>query len=389
MVISKGQETVSERYPDFTSIGPDSLAGRFIRHFWQPVHLTENLPAGRIKPLRILGEDFTLFRGMGGAAHVVGPRCAHRGVSLAIGRVEGDCLRCFYHGWKYDSDGQCVEAPAEREGFPSSARIPSYPTRDYLGLVFAYLGEGEPPPFPRFTAIEQDGTVEAVERQRDWSYFNQLENSVDEVHFNFAHRRSKFTDVGLNDEIPELDGRETEYGILRIGRRGDTERHSHIVMPNCMFSMTYDDHTGWIEHVAWRVPVEDHCHATFILNCLHKDGAAMEAYRHEKARRRELLEKMEPIESVVERILRGELHADEVANRPDIIQVQDAVVLKSQGVRPDRDADHLATSDRQVALLRQIWTRELRAIEEGREIKDWRLPEGLAPTTGLGEQSSA
>jgi 5,5'-dehydrodivanillate O-demethylase len=256
-------------------------------------------------------------------------------------------------------------------------------------LTFAYLGEGEAPPFPRFTVIEQDGVVEAVERRRDWSYFNQLENSVDEVHFNFAHRRSKFTDVGLNDEIPELGGAETEYGILRIGRRGEMERHSHIVMPNCMFSMTYDDHTGWIEHVAWRVPVEDDCHATFILNCIHKDGAALEAYRGEKARRRETLRELEPIDAVVERILRGELHADDVASRPDIIQIQDAVVLKSQGVRPDRDSDHLGTSDRQVALLRRIWTRELRAIEAGRKIKDWQLPEGLAATIGVDEQSPA
>lgn len=348
------------------------------------MYLSENLAKGRVLPLRILGEDFTLFRGEGGTAHVLAPRCAHRGVALAVGRVEGDDLRCFYHGWKYRGDGQCVEAPAEPPGFCDGVRIRSYPTREYHGLVFAYLGEGEPPAFPRFTALEEDGVVEARERRRDWPFFNQLENSVDEVHFNFAHRRSKFTDVGLNEEIPELDGTETEYGILRIGRRGNVERHSHIVMPNCMYSMTYGEHTGWTDHVAWRVPVEDESHASFILSCIHKSGAALDAYRAEMARRRELLKDLEPAGAVVDRILRGELHADDVGERPDIIQIQDAVVLKSQGTRVDRGKDRLGRSDRQVALLRRIYARELQAIAEGRPIKAWRLPEGIKATTGTG-----
>lgn len=266
--------------------------------------------------------------------------------------------------------------------------MPSYPTRDYHGLIFGYLGKGEPPPFPRFTAIENVGIVEARERRRAWPFFNQLENSVDEVHFNFAHRRSKFTDVGLNDEIPELDGEETEYGILRIGRRGNVERHSHIVMPNCMFSKTYDDDTGWTDHIAWRVPLEDDSHVSFILSCIHKDGAELDAYRLKAERNREILKTLEPVDRVVDRILAGELHADDVADRPDIIQIQDSVVLKAQGPRVDRELDHLGETDRQVALLRRIWTRELEAVSAGQPIKAWRLPEGLIATTGVGGTES-
>ncbi len=366
---------MAEGYPDFVAIGPQSSAGRFIRSFWQPVHLSENLAPGRVLPLRILGEDFTLFRGAGGIPHVLGPRCCHRGTALSIGRVEDDCVRCFYHGWMFAGDGRCVDQPAERHPFTDKVSVPSYPTRDYHGLVFAYLGEGAPPPFPRFTSIEQDGIVEPRERRRSWPFFNQLENSVDEVHFNFAHRRSKFTDVGLNDEIPELDGRETEYGILRIGRRGNSERHSHIIMPNCMYSKTYEDHTGWTDHIAWRVPVEENSHASFILSCIHKEGPELEACRAQAKRNREFLKDAEPIDQIVERILAGELHADDVADRPDIIQIQDSVVLKAQGPRVDREADNLGETDRQVALLRRIWSRELRAIEAGEPIKIWRLPE--------------
>jgi 5,5'-dehydrodivanillate O-demethylase len=87
-------------YTDFAHVGPGTLAGRYLRRFWQPVYVAADLPPGWAKPLRILGEDFTLYRGEGGTAHVVAFRCAHRGTQLSTGWVEGDCLRCFYHGWK-------------------------------------------------------------------------------------------------------------------------------------------------------------------------------------------------------------------------------------------------------------------------------------------------
>src|SRR4029453_2584574 len=103
-------------------------------------------------------QDFTIYRGEDGTAHVVAPRCAHRGTQLSTGWVEGDCIRCFYHGWKYDGAGQCVEQPAEDAGFAGKVKIESSPTEEYLGLVFAYLGEAQrdatgafrPPPLPRY-----------------------------------------------------------------------------------------------------------------------------------------------------------------------------------------------------------------------------------------------
>ncbi|MGH7766619.1 MAG: Rieske 2Fe-2S domain-containing protein, partial [Candidatus Binatia bacterium] len=153
---------MSERdYADLVHTGRETLAGRYLRRFWQPVYRAEDLRPGRARTIRIMSEDFTLYRGESGAAHIVASRCAHRGTQLSAGWVEDDCIRCFYHGWKYDGSGQCVEQPGEEESFAAKVRIPSCPTREYLGLVFAYFGEGEPPPLPRYPEFERPGTIDA------------------------------------------------------------------------------------------------------------------------------------------------------------------------------------------------------------------------------------
>ncbi len=368
---------------DFTSIGPGSLAGKLLRSFWQPVFLSEQLARGRARPLHILGEEFTIYRSEAGVAQIVGPYCPHRGLRLSVGTVEGDCIRCFYHGWKFAAHGGCVEQPAERSGDPSVVKIASYPTREYLGLIFAFFGHEEPPEFPHLNAFHTDGFCIAKRSVRKWPFFDQLENSVDEVHFNFTHRRSKFTDVGLNDEIPQLDCEETDYGILRIGHRGDKVRHSHILMPNCMYSLVYSDEKGWSEHLSWRVPIDDGVHASFVVDCIHKEGAEAEEYHRVKADQRRQLAGLEPAEAVIAKALAGEIHVDDLADRPDIVLIQDGVAIGGLRKPRNRDKDNLRTSDRQVILLRRLWQRELLALKKGKPIKMWKIPPDLMPTAGI------
>src|SRR5215212_2030405 len=86
---------------DFAHTGPGTLAGRYLRRFWQPVHLAADLPQGVAKPIRVMGEAVTLYRSENGRPQIVANRCAHRGMQLSAGWVEEDCIRCFYHGWKY------------------------------------------------------------------------------------------------------------------------------------------------------------------------------------------------------------------------------------------------------------------------------------------------
>ena len=105
-------------YMDCFFTGPDTIAGKYMRKYWHPVARAEDLRSGWVKPIRILSEDFTLYRGESGRAQVVGFRCPHRQSTLAVGWVEGDCIRCRFHGWKFDSSGQCVEQPAGKKPLP-------------------------------------------------------------------------------------------------------------------------------------------------------------------------------------------------------------------------------------------------------------------------------
>jgi 5,5'-dehydrodivanillate O-demethylase len=381
---------MASRYEDFMSIGPDTLAGRFVRTFWQPVYQSDQLPKGKPAALHTLGEDFTLFRSDSGTVHLVGPRCAHRGLKLSTGRVEGENIRCFYHGWCYDGSGQCVDQPAEKESFAERVQIPSYPVREYIGLIFAYLGEGEPPEFPTFDAFDQDdGFVDLRSNFRPWPFFTQIENSIDESHFNFAHRRSKFADIGMTNEIPELLFEETDYGFVRMGKRGNAVRTSHVIMPNLGLSPIYEHDMGWAEHLAWRVPVNDGTHISVLADFVHKTGAEADKFREIRAKKRAALKKMEPALSVVERIINGEMHADDVdIDRPDIIFIQDAVSCMGQGLDRDRENDLLGTSDKHVSVMRRLWTREMRAIDKGRPMKKWRIPSDLPVTKGTGDEAA-
>ncbi|HSR54803.1 MAG TPA: aromatic ring-hydroxylating dioxygenase subunit alpha [Alphaproteobacteria bacterium] len=374
------------RYQDFHSVGPGSLAGRYLRMFWQPVCLSENLKPGRPRPIRVLAEDFTLYRGESGQPYLVGARCPHRGLALAAGRVVGENIECFYHGWTFDGCGQCVRQPAEDPGFADKVRIPAFPTREYQGLVFAYLGEDDPPEFPTLDVFEDEGFVENRESFRPWPFFTQLENSVDETHFNFTHRRTKFDDIGMNDVVPEIHCEETPYGFLRMASRGNAVRKGHLLMPNWSLSSNYEHDKGWANHVVWRVPVDDETHVSFMADFIYKTGKEAEDYKAAIAAKRERRKGLEPPVETIQRILSGEMQADDVpADHPDIVMIQDGVACMGQGGRRDRSEDLMGGSDRQVAMLRRLWNRELTALGDGKPLTQWRIPKDLATTKGVEE----
>src|ERR1700728_1129363 len=114
--VRKGAPSRKSTEPDLATTRPGTPGGIFMRQFWQAVHRSQDLPAGQAKPIRIMSEDYVLFRGQSGAAQVVDYRCPHRGAPLHLGWVEEDSIRCVYHGWKFAPSGQCLEQPAEEAG---------------------------------------------------------------------------------------------------------------------------------------------------------------------------------------------------------------------------------------------------------------------------------
>ena len=95
-----------------TRVGPGTPGGEMLRRYWWPVWFEQELGTKPI-PVRLLGEDFVLFRDAKGRLGMLGQTCPHRRASLKHGRVEERGLRCCYHGWLFDASGQCLEMPAE------------------------------------------------------------------------------------------------------------------------------------------------------------------------------------------------------------------------------------------------------------------------------------
>lgn len=371
---------------DFVHTGPGTLAGRYMRMFWQPVCVSEELKAGCALPIHIMGESFTLYRGTSGSPYIVDFRCAHRGTQLSVGWVEDDCIRCFYHGWKYDGAGQCVEQPAENESFAQKISIRSFPSREYLGLIFAYLGEGEAPPFPRYLELEAEGELDVSSYLRHCNFFNTLENGVDQAHVPFTHAKSNFTKFGLNWDIPQITADESDYGVAMYGtRKNGIARVNHYLMPNILYIKGSPDSAaaGWREAFEWRVPVDDVSHRSFNIALVHVTGEAAARFRERRRRQQEIVSALPSAQQMAEAALAGKINLHDIEERADLVNIQDHVAQEGQGAIPDRRAERLGRSDVAVILVRQIWRRELRALAAGKPLKKWSRPERLMATSGV------
>ena len=362
-------------FRDFVHTGPGTLAGRYLRMYWQPVYRSADLEIGRPVRIEIMSEFFTLYRGESGTAHLVADRCAHRGTQLLLGWVEGECIRCFYHGWVYDGSGQCIEQPAEKESFARKVKIASYPVEEYLGLIFAYLGEGKAPPRPRFPELETEslGPLTVRTLYSPCNFFQRIENDLDETHLQFVHQHIA-RNAGLT-AMPKISSRETEYGIFRISVRHQEdrtiERNAHFLMPNSLL-IRVPPATGnddWSVFLGWRVPIDDENALVAVLDRLGRKpakGELLDVDRETDARDPRAL-----AEDIIEQKIRIQ---DVDEDYPHLFYVQDNVVLMGQGAIADRDDERLGRSDAPLILLRKLWKRELKALAEGRPVKIWKRP---------------
>jgi 5,5'-dehydrodivanillate O-demethylase len=360
----------TEDYTDFQHTGPGTLAGRYLRLFWTPIYIAANLRVGRGVPIHVMSEDFTLYRGGEGQVHMVGFRCAHRGTQMSTGWIEGDCIRCFYHGWKYDPSGQCVEQPGEDPRFSAKVQIPSYPVKEYLGLIFAYLGEGQAPAFPFLPAFEEAGGGAAASSYvRKCNYFQNVENHLDFMHQMFTHKTTLGTRFGISEEIW---ADENEYGLAVSARSPNSPRtiwRLVSLMPNIR----------WPDGgLSWRVPIDDTQHQSFMINVPRERGLFPAPPGEPR--------NLGSAEDIAQRILSGELHIEEVRDQPGLTNIEDLVSQLGQGVFEDRSIETLGKVDVGTILLRKVWARELKALATGQPLKQWKLPDRVAFPENIEEE---
>ena len=371
-------------FEEFVHTGPGTLAGRYLRLFWQPICCAYELKLGQALPIKILGEEFTVYRGASGAPYLVGPRCAHRGTQLSIGTVEGECIRCFYHGWKYDGAGQCVEQPAEEQLLADKVRVPSYPVQEYIGLIFAYLGEGAPPPFPRYPRFETpEISLDVAALRRICNYFNNIDNSLDSVHVRFVHERHRDSvddHVVLGDPVISVE--ESEWGVRRYAQYPNGKDVTFFFgMPNINFinGQVVDAAIKRADVIVFKVPVDDENHIHFEVRAIPLTGEAGRTWIEERRRLREEAERDRP--ELVRAVLSGKRRLNEIdPNRVDFVMLEDEVAQAGQGAIAFRGQEHLGRSDRGVFLLRKIWERELKNLAAGRPLKQWTYRPDMLPT---------
>jgi phenylpropionate dioxygenase-like ring-hydroxylating dioxygenase large terminal subunit len=159
---------------------------RFIEG-WYWVIPSIKLRVGEVKPVTILGRDLVIYRGEDRQAVIFDAYCPHMGAHLAEGKVEGNELRCFFHHWKYDTEGFCVEVPCLDE--PINVKVKTWPTAEKYGLVWVWTGETPQQPLPFITELELEECDSAFGSQFITNCHPNvvMVNAIDAQHFNTVH----------------------------------------------------------------------------------------------------------------------------------------------------------------------------------------------------------
>ena len=169
-----------------TRTGAKEPCGKLMRMYWQPAALVDELAGPRpVKAVKLLGENLVLFRDETGAYGLIERHCAHRGADLSFGRLENGGLRCAFHGWLFDATGQCLETPAEPKDSQlcKGIRQRAYPVVEKSGILWAYLGEGEPPAFPEIDCFVAPGShTFAFKGHINCNWLQALEVGIDPSH---------------------------------------------------------------------------------------------------------------------------------------------------------------------------------------------------------------
>jgi phenylpropionate dioxygenase-like ring-hydroxylating dioxygenase large terminal subunit len=364
---------VPDEDTELTHVGPGTPCGEYLRRFWQPICFSDEL---KDLPLRvkILGEELVGFRDRSGAVGLLELHCPHRGASLEYGLIDAKGIRCCYHGWLFAADGAILEMPAEPASSTSRNGLyhGAYPTREYSGIVFAYLGPpNRQPPFPMYDSFLRPGYRLIPGPKYSWpcNWLQTMENAMDPVHTAFLHTivsGAQFTDeFGV---LPELEFIETPAGMIYIGTRRVGQnvwvRMVEAVLPNMQqVASIWED--GRREHgfsgpmlSRWVVPQDDTNTMFIELRHVSETEGVTPAWWGDQTK-----------------MVTGQLPAEsyEAGQR----QPGDYEAQVSQRPIAIHGLEHLGITDRGVSMFRNQTRRGIRAVQAGHD------PAGLCGDAGV------
>src|SRR5882757_9987000 len=198
---------------DLVRVGPGTVMGKMMRQYWIPAAMSSELERdGAPLRLRLLGEQLIAFRDSSGRVGIMDQKCPHRCASLFFGRNEHDGIRCVYHGWKFDVEGNCVHAPNLPGPLATRNRIKAkaYSVRERAGLIWVYMGPRETPPeLPGLQALALDDEELSIWcLQRQSNYLQAMEGEIDTSHLGFLHGGM------VQSEDPTLANRAPKYKVV-------------------------------------------------------------------------------------------------------------------------------------------------------------------------------
>lgn len=388
-----------------TKTGPEDPAGRLMRAYWQPAALVSEMPVERpAKAVRLLGEDLVLFKRGERDWGLVSRYCAHRGVDLSYGRLEDGGLRCLYHGWLYGPDGRCLEQPAEppHSRFFEKVRIASYPCEERNGIVFAYMGGGDPPPFPDYDCfVAPEEYTFAFKGLWDCNWLQGVEGGIDPSHVSFLHRfldedprdvygqqfREEVEGTGRSTaEIvgemyrPDIEVEAAEHGLRVFAVRELDERTRHLRVTNLVFPNAFVVPFG-SEKVfcQWHVPIDDQRHYWYMIFYDFQDQTDKETLLQQRLQNVTLPD-YRPTRN------RDNNWGFDAAEQQSLtytgmgldINVHDQWAVESMGPVQDRTVERLGVSDRAVTANRRLLLKAIKAQEAGQPTPGLALDEAGA-----------
>jgi len=350
--------------PALTEVSPGTPMGELLRRYWHPIGLAADANETPRK-VRVLGEDLILFRDKSGRPGLVHPNCAHRGASLYYGRVEERGIRCCYHGWLFDAEGHCLEQPCEPELGRARGRIrqPWYPVQELYGLVWTYMGPPEKKPtLPRYDALERLDEGEIIETNDasiggggpqviPCNWLQHYENLVDPFHVVVLH--SSFSGTQFVEQMAQMP--EVSWDTVALGVRTTSVRRlpdgkvfrriSQAAMPTLrVIPSPRVGRFGRLESLGWILPIDDHSFRIFVVGRVSEKG------------------ELTRMRSRMNGKLWEELTEEEHQRMPG-----DYEAMVSQGAIARHSEEHLATSDRGIAMLRRYLKAQLALVQAGED----------------------